>query len=259
MDYGIEGKVAMVAASSAGIGLATAIALAREGAHVSICGRDEARLEAAAERIPGECRSYVVDVSQAEDLEWWVEQTVEDLGQPAIVVTNTGGPPAGALPDIADAQWQAGFDSTLMNVVRLFNLTSGAMRDAQWGRFVHITSIVAKEPHDLLPISSTLRAGIQNLTRLQANSMAAHGVTVNAVLPGHTLTDRQRHLADLRASRDGISAERALELQAEAVPMRRLADPDEIAAAVTFLCSHAASYITGVNLLVDGGLTRGPG
>jgi 3-oxoacyl-[acyl-carrier protein] reductase len=259
MDYGIQGKVAMVAASSAGIGLATAIALANEGALVSICGRDEARLEAAAELIPGECRSYVVDVSQPDDLQWWHEQTIEDLGPAAIVVTNTGGPPAGALLDITDPQWQAGFDSTLMNVVRLFNLTNGAMRDAGWGRFVHITSIVAKEPSDLLPISSTLRAGIVNLTRLQANAVADAGVTVNAVLPGHTMTDRQRHLAELRATREGITAERALELQAEAIPMKRLATADEIAAAVTFLCSAAASYITGVSLLVDGGLTRGPG
>lgn len=257
MDFGIEGKVAMVAAASKGIGLAVAKMLTQEGCHVSICGRTEETLELAAAEIGPETRSYVVDVSNAEDLEWWMEQTVADLGAPDILVTNTGGPPAGNFTQMTDEQWQSGFDSTLMNVVRLVRLVSPHMTSQGFGRIVHITSLVAKEPSSLLPISSTLRSGLMAMTRLQSTELAPYGITVNGVLPGHTLTDRQRHLADMRAERDRISPEEALERQGSEVPVGRLADPAEIAAAVAFLCSIPAAYITGTSLLVDGGLTKG--
>lgn len=249
----------MVAAASKGIGLATAKALAAEGALVSICARSEETLEAAAAEIGEETRSYVVDVSSAEDLEWWVEQTRTDLGMPSILVTNTGGPPAGALGDMTDEKWEAGFQSTLMNVVRLVRLVQPDLVAGGWGRIVHITSLVAKDPSPVLPISSTLRTGLISLTRLQARELAPHGITVNAVLPGHTLTDRQRHLADIRAEKEGIPSEAALERQGKDTPIGRLADPAEIAAAVAFLCSQPASYVTGQSLVVDGGVSAGLG
>jgi 3-oxoacyl-[acyl-carrier protein] reductase len=175
------------------------------------------------------------------------------------LVTNTGGPPAGKFTEITDEQWQAGIDGTLMNVVRLVRMVAPDMQAEGWGRIVHITSLVAKEPSPLLPISSTLRAGLMALTRLQAAELGRQGITVNGVLPGHTLTDRQRHLAEIRAGKEGILVEDALRKQGEEVPVGRLAEPEEIAAAVAFLCSAPASYVSGVSLLVDGGLTRGPG
>ena len=257
MDLGISGKVAMVAASSKGIGYAIAKQLTLEGCRVSICGRHEEMLEAAAAAMGDETRPYVVDVSNPEDLNWWIEQTVQDLGGVDILVTNTGGPAAGTIQEITDEQWQAGFDSTLMNVVRLVRGVQPLMAERQWGRIVHITSLVAKEPSRVLPISSTLRAGIMALTRLQASEFAEQGITVNSVLPGHTFTDRQKHLAEVRAERERISPEEALVRQAADIPMKRLATASEIAAAVTFLCSQPAAYITGTNLLVDGGLTKG--
>jgi 3-oxoacyl-[acyl-carrier protein] reductase len=259
MDLGIAGKVAMVSASSKGIGFAIARQLSLEGCRVSICGRNEETLEAAAASIGDDARPYVVDVSNPEDLSWWIEQTVQDLGGVDILITNTGGPAAGALDLITDEQWQQGFDSTLMNIVRLVREIQPIMAANQWGRIVHITSLVAKEPSRVLPISSTLRAGIMALTRLQATEYAPQGITVNGILPGHTLTDRQRHLADLRAEREGITQEEALIRQAADIPVKRLATPQEIAAAVVFLCSEPASYITGTSLLVDGGLTKGLG
>jgi 3-oxoacyl-[acyl-carrier protein] reductase len=198
MDLGLTGKVAMVAAASKGIGLAVAKRLAAEGCEISICARNEEQLELAAAEIGPDTRSYVVDVSVAEDVEWWFQQTQEDLGVPSILVTNTGGPPAGSALDMADDQWQAGVDSTLLSLVRMVRLAAPEMQSAGWGRIVHITSLVAREPSPVLAISSTLRAGIVALTKLQARELAANGVTVNGVLPGHTLTDRQRHLADLR-------------------------------------------------------------
>jgi 3-oxoacyl-[acyl-carrier protein] reductase len=257
MDFGISGKVAMVAAASKGIGLSVAKELTREGCRVSICGRTEATLEAAIDEIGEDTRSYVVDVCNPDDLSWWIEQTVQDLGPVDILVTNTGGPPAGSLDQMTDDQWQQGFDGTLMNIVRLVRELQPGMAANGWGRIVHITSLVAKEPSRILPISSTLRAGIMALTRVQALDYAASGVTVNSVLPGHTLTDRQSHLAQLRAERESISPAEALRLQAADIPMKRMATADEIAAAVTFLCSERAAYITGTNILVDGGLTRG--
>jgi 3-oxoacyl-[acyl-carrier protein] reductase len=257
MDLGLTGKVAMVAAASKGIGLAIAQLLAEEGCNVSICARTEETLSAAVDLIPGDPHSYLVDVTNAEDLAWWVDQTRNDVGPPSIVVTNTGGPPAGALSDITDEQWQSGFDSTLLNIVRLTRHVVPDMEAAGWGRIVHITSLVAREPSPVLPISSTLRAGIMALTRLQARELGTKGITVNSVLPGHTLTDRQRHLADIRASKEGISQDEALIRQASEIPIGRLAQPEEIAAAVAFLCSSQAAYVTGESLLVDGGLTRG--
>ncbi len=249
----------MVAAASKGIGFATAKALIDEGCHVSICARNEEALELAADELGVDTRSYVVDVTVPEDLVWWVEQTQQDLGPVAILVTNTGGPPAGPLDQLTDEQWQLGYDATVMNVVRLVRAVTPDMKNANWGRIVHITSLVAKEPNRILPISSTLRAGLMALTRLQAAEFAPFGITVNGVLPGHTLTDRQRHLANLRGEREGISADEALVKAGQEVPVGRLADPAEIAAAIAFLCSGPASYINGTSLLVDGGHTRGLG
>lgn len=255
MDLGLEGKVAMVAAASKGIGLATAQTLANEGCQVSICARTEETLEAAIETIAGDPRSYIVDVGNSDDLQWWVEQTAAELGSPTILVTNTGGPPAGNLSDMTDDQWLDGVNTTLMNIVRLTRLVEPYM--SGWGRIVHITSLVAKEPSPLLPISTTLRAGISGLTKLQARVLGEKGITVNAVLPGHTLTDRQNHLADLRAGKEGITREEALADTARQIPVGRLGKPEEIAAAIAFLCSEPAGYVSGVSLLVDGALTHG--
>jgi 3-oxoacyl-[acyl-carrier protein] reductase len=247
----------MVAAASKGIGLAVAQALAREGCRVSICSRSADSLAEACGQIEGTVRGHVCDVSLPEDLERWYGATRVELGVPEILMTNTGGPPAGPVDQITDDQWRAGVDSTLLNVVRMVRLAGPGMVERGWGRIVHITSLVARDPSPMLPISSTLRAGLLALTRLQAEHFAPSGVTVNAVLPGHTMTDRQTHLASIRAKQLGISEEAALRLQADEVPMKRLAEAREIADAVAYLCSARASYITAQSLLVDGGMARG--
>jgi 3-oxoacyl-[acyl-carrier protein] reductase len=259
MDFGLEGKVAMIAAASKGIGLATAKALAEEGCAISICARTEEDLEAAASVIGEDTRTYVVDVADGDDLQWWVDQTRQDLGPIDILVTNTGGPPAGSMWDMTDEQWQTGVDGTLMNIVRLIRLVAPEMRDRRWGRIVHNTSFVAKEPSLILPISSTIRAGILALTKLQAKELAEAGVTVNAVLPGNTLTDRQRHLAQIKAGKEGVSEDEALRLIAASLPMKRLAEPEEIAAVIAFLCSQSASYVSGQSIVVDGAATASLG
>lgn len=257
MNLGLDGKLAMVAAASKGIGLATARMLANEGCRVSICARNEVTLGRACEQIGGTVRGYVADVAKASEVQSWVMKTSAELGEPDVLVTNTGGPPAGRLDLISDEHWQTGFDSTIMNVVRLVRLIAPGMAGRGWGRIVHITSLVAKEPSEALPISSTLRAGLMALVRLQAQQYAGAGVTVNAVLPGHTMTGRQLHLAELRSLESGISVDEAMANQARSIPVGRIAEPDEIAAAIVFLCSEQASYISGINLLADGGLVRG--
>lgn len=260
MELGIRGKVAMVAAGSKGLGRAAALALAAEGCAVSVCGRGGealAAVKAELEALGVPALALVADVAKAEDLARWHQATAVALGPVQILVTNTGGPKAAGFSGLSDEDWAAGVDSTLMNVVRLSRLVLPGMRAAKWGRIVHITSLVAKQPTPLLTISSTLRAGLSGLTRTLALETAAEGITVNAVLPGHVLTDRQTHLAEVRSAAEGISMDEYYARTAAAIPAARLGQPEEIGAVIAFLCSQPASYLTGQSLLVDGGLVQG--
>jgi len=261
MDLGISNRVAMVAASSKGLGKAVALALAKEGCGVSICGRDPETLAVTMKELeainPGNKHLFITcDVSREEELGRWHRATVEALGPVDILVTNTGGPPAATFLDLSEEAWASGVQSTLMNVVRLSRLVLPGMRESRWGRIVHLTSLVAKQPLPLLTISSTLRAGLSALTKTMATEYARDLVTINALLPGHIHTDRQIHLARVRAKTEGISQERALELTQAGIPMGRFGQPEEIGDAVAFLCSERAAYITGTSLQVDGGIIQ---
>lgn len=259
MDLGINGKVAMVAAATRGIGLAAARSLAREGAQVSICGLDADRLKAAAKTLGAPHMAVRCDVSSKADIEAWFAATTSALGAPDIIVTNTGGPPAGLPGDLTEEQWQKGFENTVLNVVRMVALAAPKMREAKWGRIVHITSMVAKDPDPVLTISSTLRAGLSAMSRLQARELGPYGITVNCVLPGSTDTDRQTHLLGIRAHKSGLHVDEERRRAAQAVPVQRLAKPEEIGDVIAFLCSERASYVSGAQIVVDGGITRGPG
>jgi 3-oxoacyl-[acyl-carrier protein] reductase len=263
MELGLSGRVAMVAAASKGIGKAVALGLAEEGCRVSLCARnpetlDEARRDIESYIGPNDVLAVPADVSSQEDLKRWFDKTVERFGTVDILVTNTGGPPAAKFMALSDEQWQSGVDSTLMNIVRLCRMAVPVMEEKGWGRIIHITSLVAKAPSDDLTISTTLRTGISALTRTMSNQFAPSGILVNAVLPGNTLTDRQTHLANVRAKAQSISPEQAL-AQAEAtIPLGRMAEAREIADAVVYLASERASYVTGVSMLVDGGVSQCP-
>lgn len=258
MDLGLKGRVAMVAASSLGIGRAAAKALAEEGCAVSICGRNGERLEKTQREIEAIAPviSEVVDVGSRDDLERWYAGTVERFGRVDILVTNTGGPPVARFMDLTDEQWAAGVESTLMNVVRMTRLVVPGMQERGWGRIIHLTSLVAKQPIDELTISSTLRAGLSGLTRTQASQFGRFGITVNAVLMGHILTDRQEQLIAYRTKERGISREEYLAEVAASIPLARIGDPMEVGRVVAFLASECASYLTGVSLPVDGGVIR---
>jgi 3-oxoacyl-[acyl-carrier protein] reductase len=261
MDLGIAGRVAMVAAASKGIGRAVALSLAREGCRVSICARDPEALEAARAELaeaapPGASFAFPCDVTKKEDLEAWHAETVAALAPVDILVTNTGGPPAAKFEDLTEEQWRRGVDSTLFNVVRLCRLVLPEMRRRRWGRIVHLTSLAAKQPIVLLTISSTLRAGLSALTKTMANEFASDGVLVNAVLPGHVLTNRQIELNELRAKQEGISPDEYAGRVQASIPLGRYGEPREIGEVVAFLASERASYVTGATIQVDGGLIQ---
>jgi len=262
MDLGITNRVAMVAAASKGIGRAVATALAKERCRVSICSRDRGALEAARREIleeaPGATvRVFSCDVTKEEELRGWHRGAVEEFGPVDILVTNTGGPPAAKFLDLSEEQWRRGVDSTLMNVVRLCRMVLPGMRERRWGRIVHLTSLAAKQPIALLTISSTLRAGLSALTKTLSNEFARDGVTVNAVLPGHVLTDRQVELNEIRSEQEGIPLEEYAARVQAAIPIGRYGQPREIGEVVAFLASERASYVTGATIQVDGGLIQG--
>lgn len=250
MDFGLRGRVAMVAAASKGLGAAIAESLASEGVKLSLCARSFER-SADANAVKMAC-----DVSKAEDLQRWVDETIAHFGKVDILVTNTGGPPAAPFLKLGEEQWRAGVDGTLMNVVRLCKAVIPDMQKRNWGRIVHLTSLVAKQPNPLLTISSTLRAGLSALTKTLGDQVAKDGITVNAILTGHFLTDRQRQLAEIRSKEQGITPEQYLDKSVQDIPIGRFGDPRELADVVTFLCSDRASYVTGTSIQIDGGYIR---
>ncbi len=261
MNFGLNGKIALVAAASQGLGKAAALSLAREGARVVVCSRREQEIAAAAREIAtdtgAEVLPMVADVTNAGDIRRMVAETVKRLGTVHVLVNNAGGPPAGGLMDLSDADWEKAHQLTLMSTVRLTREVLPRMVAQHWGRIITIVSISAKQPIPELLLSSAIRPGILGLTRILATQYAKDNITVNAICPGNVLTKRQEELSRARAADRHMSFEEYLTDSARAIPAGRLGRPEEIGDVAAFLASEQASYINGESLLVDGGLAKG--
>ena len=259
MDLGLKEKVALVAASSKGLGRASAEAIAAEGGRVTICARSRETLNQTHDEMTAagyDVLAIQADMSNAKDVEKVVRQTIETYGGLHILVTNAGGPPPGYFPDFDDSEWEAAVNLTLMSTVRLIRTALPHMRAAGWGRIINITSISVKEPVDNLVLSNSIRAAVHGLAKTLANQIAGDGITVNNIMPGYTLTDRVYQLARARAEEQGKTLEEVIDNLGNPVPIGRVGQPDEFGALVAFLASERAAYINGVSIPVDGGYIK---
>ncbi|MDH6231828.1 3-oxoacyl-[acyl-carrier protein] reductase [Mesorhizobium soli] len=239
MDFGLSGRSALVMGASKGLGFAVARELAAEGVKIAICARDEARLKGAAERLGA--TALVGDLRQPGAGRRLVEQAAASLGSVDILVVNTGGPATMPFESISSEDWRGAFEGLFMSATNAIGAAIPGMRERNWGRILLVTSIAAKEPINNFTISNALRAGLHGLTKTLSREFAANGITVNALMPGYTMTERL--------------AEAKLDLQKVAgmIPMGRIGEPEEFAALATFLASDRASYITGQAIACDGG------
>jgi len=260
MDLGIKGKTALVVAASKGMGKASALGLAAEGARVVMCARGEAALKDAAaevkQRTGADVLALTADASRAADISRVVAEANRAFGGVDILVANVGGPPPGPFEQMTDEQWKAAFEQVHLSTVRFIREVLPHMKQARWGRILAIQSSSVKQPVDGLVLSNGIRPGIAGLFKTLAGDLAPHGITVNLVLPGRIMTDRFREHQTDRATRSGVTLEKQMELSSADIPMGRIGTPDEFAAMVVFLASARASYVTGTAVQVDGGLIR---
>ena len=261
MDLGLEGKAAVVAGASKGMGRAIARGLAAEGARVALLARDAATLEQAAGEIArttgAETLAVPTDVTRRDQVERAVEAAVARFGRLDILVANAGGPPPGNFDAVTDEQWQQAFELNLLSTVRLIRAALPHLRRAGAGRIVALQSTSIKQPIEGLLLSNGIRPGVQGLVRTLADEVAGDGITVNAVLPGRILTDRARAFLESRSKATGQPVEEVRRATEAAIPLGYRGQPDDVAAMVVFLCSQPARYVTGQAITVDGGITRG--
>jgi 3-oxoacyl-[acyl-carrier protein] reductase len=260
MNLGLNGKVAMVAGASRGLGFAVARALAAEGVHVSISSRNPDAIAAAGSRIKaetgGDVLAIAADVLSGEAIARWHQATLDRFGGLDLLFTNCGGPPAGSTLAFDDAAWQKAFELILLSAVRMIRLAVPSMVGRGGGSILLPTSSAVKEPIANIALSNALRSSVASLAKTLAVELAPQKIRVNHLVPGRIATDRVEEIDAINAKKAGIAVEEQRKRMFAAIPMSRYGDPQEFANAAVFLLSGAASYITGASLQVDGGMIR---
>ncbi len=261
MDLGLKDRVVLVAASSQGLGLATAEAFAAEGCRVAMCARNQKALEAGAEKIKRQHKVDVLteafDVTDPAAVSNFVAAVAAKFGSVDICVTNAGGPPAKGFLASTLEDWQKAIDANFLSTVYFAREVIPHMRKKHWGRIITITSITTKQPVPDLVLSNAVRAAVVGLVKSLANEFGKDGILVNNVGPGFTATDRLKELAKARSAATGKSEQEIFDAWAADAPLKRLGDPRELAETIVWLASERASYITGQTVLVDGGMYKG--
>jgi len=261
VDLGLKNRVALVAASSQGLGLATAEAFAAEGCRVAMCARNHQTLEAAAEKIRKQHRAEILpaalDVGDPAAVSQFVAAVVSKFGSVDICVTNAGGPPAKGFLAATLEDWERAIELNFLSTVYFAREVIPHMQRQRWGRIITITSITTKQPVADLVLSNAVRAAVVGLVKSLANEFGKDGILVNNIGPGFTATDRLKELAKARSTATGRPEQEFLDAWAADAPLKRLGEPREFADAVVWLASERASYVTGQTVLVDGGMYKG--
>ncbi len=261
MELGLKDRVALVAASSQGLGLATAEALAAEGCRIAMCARNQQTLQAAAEKIgkqhSAEVFAEAFDVGDSAAVSRFVAAVAGKFGSVDICVTNAGGPPAKGFLAATLDDWQRAIELNFLSTVYFAREVIPHMQRKKWGRIITITSITTKQPVADLVLSNAVRAAVVGLVKSLANEFGKDGILVNNVGPGFTATDRLKELAKARSTASGKNEQEILDAWAADAPLKRLGEPRELADTVVWLASERASYVTGQTILVDGGMYKG--
>lgn len=261
MEAGLKGRLAIVAASSQGIGRATAKALAAEGCNLAMCARNPEALSKAGDEIRSaylvEVYTQPLDVTDLNALQSFVEFAAQRFGRIDICVANAGGPPAKGFLATSEDEWRRAFELNMLSTVTLAQAVIPHMQRRKWGRIIVISSVAVKQPVPDLVLSNAVRIGVLGLVRSLANEFGKDGILVNNVGPGYTATDRLLNLAAARAKISGDPEQKFFDAWSADSPLGRLGTPEEVADAIVWLASERASFITGQTILVDGGAYRG--
>jgi len=261
MELGLEGKIAIIGGSSKGLGKACAMALAREGAEVAICARNEKELGDTADQIRWKYGTDVLaitaDLTKYDDIKKLVSETMRRFGRIDILVNNTGGPTPGGFFDLDDEKWETAFQRLLMYTVRICREVIPIMKNQKWGRIINDTSFTVKEPADRLVLSNVFRVGVISLAKTLSRELGEYNITVNNVCPGSFETERMKQILDERSEKSGKSVDEIKAELIETIPIKRMQKPEELADLVAFLASENAAGITGTTIQVDGGMVKG--